>query len=148
VIRIVDGPHLDRFADGAIDALCDREWVVTDAADRTGLRLDGGAITYGEHGAEVSSVGLPPGAMQVPPDGRPIVMLADRPATGGYAVLACVAQADLGYPAQLAPGDAIRFDAITHDAAVEALRRRWSELDALEPVDPDGRDPAWAGALD
>ena len=50
-------------------------------------------------------MGLPLGAIQVPPDGRPIVMLADRPVTGGYVVPACVIRADIGRVAQLRTGD-------------------------------------------
>jgi biotin-dependent carboxylase-like uncharacterized protein len=147
-IRVVGGPHLDHFAGEAIDGLCSQEWIVSEAADRTGLRLEGGTIRFGPRGAEVRSLGLPAGAIQVPPDGRPIVLLADRPVTGGYAVLACVILADLGQAAQLAAGDSVRFIATTHDEAIEALRGRWSELGELESVTPDGRDAGWAGALD
>jgi biotin-dependent carboxylase-like uncharacterized protein len=147
-IRMLDGPHLDRFAGGAVDELCATQWIVSDASDRTGMRLEGGAIRHGPRGAEVASLGLPAGAIQVPPDGRPIITLADRPVTGGYAVLGCVILADLGVAAQRGAGDALRFSRIGHDEAIEAVRARWSELDGLEPVAPHGRDAEWAGALD
>jgi biotin-dependent carboxylase-like uncharacterized protein len=147
-LRVVGGPLLDRFAGHAIEDLCAHGWTVSEAADRTGIRLEGDAIRHGPGGAEVGSLGLPAGAIQVPPDGRPIVTLADRPVTGGYAVLACVAQADIGCAAQLATGDTVRFTAVSREEAIEALRRRWAELDALEPVAPDDRDAGWAGAMD
>jgi biotin-dependent carboxylase-like uncharacterized protein len=147
-IRVLDGPHLDRFAREAIGELCGRDWIVSEASDRTGLRLEGGAIPHGPRGAEVPSLGLPAGAIQVPADGRPIAMLSDHPVTGGYAVLGCVILADLGMAAQLAAGDACRFTQTTHDEAIEALRARWSELDRLEPIVPDRDQADWAGALD
>lgn len=73
-----------------------------------GYRLDGPAIEH-DGAPEIPSVGLPLGAVQVPPDGRPIVMLADRPVTGGYPVIACVRSADVDRVAQLLPGEPIRF---------------------------------------
>jgi antagonist of KipI len=144
-IHVLPGPHLDHFAEGALDALCAAGWAVSGAADRTGLRLEGGSIAHGPHGAEVPSIGLPVGAIQVPPDGRPIVMLADRPLTGGYAVLACVARADLGRLAQLIAGDRVQFVPISVTEALDALRRVEDELQDLDPVPEDGRDASWAG---
>jgi biotin-dependent carboxylase-like uncharacterized protein len=147
-IRVVAGPHIDHFAGGVADELCARDWIVSEAADRTGLRLEGGTIRHRPDGVEVGSLGLPAGAVQVPPDGQPILMLADRPVTGGYPVLACVIQADLGYAGQLGPGDSFRFMQVTHDSAIEALRQRWSELDELEVLTSAVDLADWAGALD
>lgn len=129
-IRILPGPHLDRFAPGAMERLCETAWTVASEADRMGYRLDGAAI---EHGAtpDVPSLGLPLGAVQVPPDGRPIIMLADRPVTGGYPVIGCVPAADVGRVAQLLPGEALRF-----------ARMGIGQASALEG------DAAWAGALE
>ncbi len=62
-------------------------------------------------GRELPSEGLVSGALQVPPDGRPILLLADHPVTGGYPVLAVVRSADIGLAAQLRPGHRIRFTA-------------------------------------
>jgi antagonist of KipI len=141
----VAGPHLDRFPDDALDAMCAAPWTVSDASDRTGLRLDGNRIVHRPPGAEVRSVGLPAGAIQVPPDGRPIIMLADRPVTGGYAVLACVARVDLGRLAQLSAGDQVRFMVTSLAEAVDALGSLEHELQHLEAVTHDGRDASWAG---
>lgn len=143
-IRIVAGPHADRLA---TDALTRAAWTVSPAADRTGVRLDGDPLTASD--AEVPSMGLPLGAVQVPPDGRPIVMLADRPVTGGYPVPACVIGADVGRVAQLRPGDALRFASVTLAEARRANRRSEEALAALEDVDaPPDDELGWAGALE
>jgi biotin-dependent carboxylase-like uncharacterized protein len=134
-IRIVGGPHPDAF-----ESLVG-EWTVGTEADRTGVRLDGPRLP----GGEVPSMGLPLGAIQVPPDGRPIVMLADRPVTGGYRVPACVIGADIGRVAQLRTGDTLRFVAVSIEDAVEAAAASERMLDALEHLDPDD-DIGWAGA--
>jgi antagonist of KipI len=138
-IRIVPGPHPDTIS--ALDA----EWTVAVEADRTGVRLDGPRID----GAEVPSMGLPLGAIQVPPDGRPIVMLADRPVTGGYRVPACVVRADVGRVAQLRTGDALTVASVSPEDARDALRRAEVELAALEPLEATEDDElGWAGSHD
>ena len=107
-LRVIPGPRDDWFVPGALDLLCGDTYVVTPASDRTGLRLDGPALPRARD-EELPSEGLVAGALQVPPGGRPILMLADHPATGGYPVIAVVASADLGLAAQLRPGSKIRF---------------------------------------
>ena len=107
-VRLWPGPRLDRFDDGAWDALLATTWEVLSASDRIGLRLDGRPLERVRHD-ELPSEGLLEGAIQVPPDGRPIVMLADHPATGGYPVIAVVDPADLGLVAQRSVGAAVRF---------------------------------------
>ena len=83
-------------------------YTVTPASDRTGLRLDGPALPRARRD-ELPSEGLVTGALQVPPSGRPILLLADHPVTGGYPVIAVVATADIGLAAQLRPGSRVRF---------------------------------------
>jgi biotin-dependent carboxylase-like uncharacterized protein len=134
-IRVVPGPH-----PGGIDRLL-AEWSVAVEADRTGVRLDGPAL---EPEGEVPSMGLPEGALQVPPDGRPIVMLADRPVTGGYPVPACVIRADVGRVAQLRTGDRLAFASVSMEEAGIALRRAEDELGAIEAHEEDGL--GWAGS--
>ena len=84
-LRVRAGPREDWFADGALDVLCGAEYTVTPASDRTGLRLDGPALTRARAG-ELPSEGMVTGALQVPPDGQPILLLADHGVTGGYPV--------------------------------------------------------------
>jgi allophanate hydrolase subunit 2 len=76
-----------------------------------GLRLTGPRLDRARDG-ELPSEGLVPGAVQVPPDGAPVLFLADHPVTGGYPVLAVVVTADLPLAAQLRPGDGVRFRAV------------------------------------
>lgn len=92
-------------------------------------------------------MGLPLGAIQVPPDGRPIVMLADRPVTGGYPVPALVIRADIGRVARLRPGDELRFASVSLDEGRTALRQATEELAALEALDTPADDElGWTGA--
>jgi allophanate hydrolase subunit 2 len=81
---------------------------VSPDSDRVGARLSGPALVRSRH-EELPSEGLVEGAIQVPPDGQPIVMLADHPTTGGYPVIAVVDPADLRHVAQAAPGTTLRF---------------------------------------
>ena len=102
------GPRADWFADDALERLCATTYTVTPASNRIGLRLDGAPLERVREG-ELASEGMVLGAVQVPPDGLPVVFLADHPTTGGYPVLAVVRDDDLWMCAQLRPGDEVRF---------------------------------------
>jgi allophanate hydrolase subunit 2 len=80
-------------------------------------------------GGETISEGVPRGAVQVLPNGEPIILLADHQTTGGYRVPAVVASDDLWRVAQLRPGNTLRFALVTVEAAVEALRVRAAWLE-------------------
>jgi allophanate hydrolase subunit 2 len=108
VLRVIAGPRDDWFAPGALDTLCAGPYTVTQDSDRTGLRLDGPVLARARDG-ELPSEGLATGSLQVPPGGRPILMLADHPVTGGYPVIAVVTSADIPLAAQLRPGSRITF---------------------------------------
>lgn len=108
VARVWPGPRRDWFEDAAWAHLVTAEFTVLPASDRVGLRLDGPALVRRTL-RELPSEGLIEGAIQVPPDGRPIVMLADHPVTGGYPVIAVVDPADLPVVAQAAAGATLRF---------------------------------------
>ncbi|MFN8022527.1 MAG: biotin-dependent carboxyltransferase family protein [Acidimicrobiales bacterium] len=108
LVRIWPGPRLDWFAGDAFEALLTAIWHVQPASDRVGLRLDGPALVRARHD-ELPSEGMVEGALQVPPDGHPIVMLADHPATGGYPVIAVVDPADLRQVAQRPAGSQVHF---------------------------------------
>ena len=110
VLRILPGPRRDWFDPAAWTALTSEDWLVTADSDRVGLRLSGPELVR-QRDDELPSEGLVPGALQVPPDGAPVLFLADHPVTGGYPVLAVVATADLGAAAQLRPGDRLRLRA-------------------------------------
>lgn len=107
-LALEPGPRADRFTADARAALFDAIWTVTADADRTGIRLDGPELTRIRTG-ELPSEGMVPGALQVPPSGRPTILLADGPVTGGYPVIAVVADPSLDALAQARPGTRIRF---------------------------------------
>ena len=110
VLRVLPGPRRDWLAAAAWTALTAQDWTVSPDSDRVGLRLAGPRLDRARTD-ELPSEGLVPGAVQVPPDGAPVLFLADHPVTGGYPVLAVVATADVGAAAQLRPGDTLMFRA-------------------------------------
>ncbi|WP_235038043.1 5-oxoprolinase/urea amidolyase family protein [Microbacterium sp. 18062] len=107
-VDLMPGPRADWFAASAHRALFDADWTVSAQADRIGMRLDGPMLDRIRPG-ELPSEGMVPGALQVPPSGRPAVLLADGPVTGGYPVIAVVTDAALDRLAQAAPGARLRF---------------------------------------
>jgi biotin-dependent carboxylase-like uncharacterized protein len=112
-VRVVLGPQADAFGGESIARLLEAEWTVGKDSDRTGCRLDGPSLPH-LGPAEIVSDGMLPGCIQVPPDGRPILMLADCPTTGGYPKVATVIVADLPVVAQALPGEGtIRFEEVS-----------------------------------
>ncbi|MFB6839518.1 biotin-dependent carboxyltransferase family protein [Streptomyces sp. NPDC056361] len=108
VLRVRLGPRDDWFTAAALRALATRAYRVSPASNRIGLRLEGAALERAVPG-ELASEGMVLGAVQVPPDGHPVVFLADHPTTGGYPVVGVVREADLDAAAQAVPGTAVRF---------------------------------------
>ncbi|MFB7591835.1 biotin-dependent carboxyltransferase family protein [Streptomyces sp. NPDC056169] len=108
VLRVRLGPRDDWFTAAALRTLATRAYRVSPASNRIGLRLEGPALDRARPG-ELASEGMVLGAVQVPPDGRPVVFLADHPTTGGYPVVGVVREADLGAAAQAVPGTPVRF---------------------------------------
>ncbi|MFI4946815.1 MAG: allophanate hydrolase, partial [Burkholderiales bacterium] len=111
-VRVVLGTQEHHFAADTVARFLADAWRVAATSDRIGLRLEGEPLRH--HGAaEILSDGMVPGSIQVPPDGRPIVMLADGPTTGGYPKIATVLTSDLPLLAQLVPGEGeVRFERI------------------------------------
>ncbi|MFB7894087.1 5-oxoprolinase/urea amidolyase family protein [Microbacterium sp. NPDC056044] len=107
-LELAPGPRADWFAPAALATLYDAVWTVSNDADRVGVRLDGPELTRLRTG-ELASEGMVPGALQVPPRGRPTILLADGPVTGGYPVIAVVTDESLDLVAQARPGTRIRF---------------------------------------
>ncbi|WP_193607127.1 biotin-dependent carboxyltransferase family protein [Nocardioides lijunqiniae] len=107
-LRVRPGPRADWFAPGTFAAMCRAPYVVGEASDRVGMRLEGPRLERVREG-ELPSEGMVLGAVQVPPSGLPVVLLADHPPTGGYPVPAVVEEDDLWRCAQLRPGDLVRF---------------------------------------
>ncbi|ADP69424.1 urea amidolyase related protein [Rhodomicrobium vannielii ATCC 17100] len=129
-LRIMRGPNADYFAASAFEALLGGAYTVTPASDRMGLRLDGKPLDRAKPG-EVPSQGTTAGALQVPPDGQPILLLADRQTTGGYPRIATVIGADIAAAGRLVAGMAVRFAEVGREEAVAALKARTEWLAAL-----------------
>lgn len=106
-LAVLRGVRDDWFGDEAWRALLEGTFEVSDASNRVGLRLAGPRID--RRTGELPSEGLVPGAIQVPPDGRPVLFLRDHPVTGGYPVIGVVAGGALDAAAQVRPGDRVRF---------------------------------------
>jgi len=102
-IRVILGPQKDHFSEAMIETFLSSAFTVGLDSDRVGARLDGPRLAHSGP-SEIVSDGMVPGCVQVPPDGRPIVMLADCPTTGGYPKIGCVVSDDLGVVAQAVPG--------------------------------------------
>jgi len=109
VLRAGPGPRLDWLADRS--ALSGTTWTVSSQSDRVGIRLTGPVLRRAEerHDAELPSEGVVRGAVQVPTGGQPLIFLADHPVTGGYPVVAVVAEADVDRAAQAVPGQQVRL---------------------------------------
>lgn len=113
VLRVTLGPRDDWFTDTALRTLTRHPYAVSSASNRIGLRTEGPALERARAG-ELPSEGMVLGAVQVPPDGCPVVFLADHPTTGGYPVIAVVHPSDLPDAAQATPGTPVRFVAVRH----------------------------------
>jgi len=116
-VRYVASPH------PASVSLARRAWRISARSNRQGLRLEGGALsTTGDDGV---SEAVAPGTLQLPPDGQPIVLLADAQTVGGYPRLGHVIAVDLPRLAQMCPGDALHFQPVDigHARALQAIRR-------------------------
>jgi biotin-dependent carboxylase-like uncharacterized protein len=107
VLRCLPGPRADWCPSGLEGRLDAASYVAGNDSDRVGLRLEGEALARRD--GELPSEGVVLGAVQLPPDGQPVVFLNDHPTTGGYPVVAVVVGADLPRCAQVRPGDAVRL---------------------------------------
>ncbi len=121
-LRVVAGPQLGWFTEPALVGLFGGEFIVDMRSDRSGIRLKGPGLRL-EKPEELGSQGVLPGAIQVPPDGQPVILGWDGPVTGGYPVIAGVIAADLGRLGQLRPGDKVSFRALDPEEA----RAAWAE---------------------
>jgi KipI family sensor histidine kinase inhibitor len=124
-LRVVPGPHADQFDAAALERLADAVFVVQPESNRVGIRLrttDAVALRDGSGGGTLDSQGIVTGAVQVPPDGDPVVLGPDHATLGGYPVLAVVVSADHGRLGQCAPGTRVRLVPVALEGADEARR--------------------------
>lgn len=126
VVRVIRGRHADQFAsDWAAQS-----FQVSVHSDRMGIRLAGSFVARKER-ADLLSSPVVPGTVQVPPDGLPILLLADAQTIGGYPQLCHVISVDMPLVAQLRPGDTLRFQIITLEEAVKLRAARERALGLL-----------------
>jgi len=139
VIDVTPGPHLACFRPEAWDIFQKDAFEVTLQSDRMGFRL-AGPVLHHQGKADLVSQGLPAGAVQVPGDGQPIVMMPDHPTTGGYTCIAAVTKVSMPLLAQCQPGvSRLRFRVVSVELAQESLQ------DALQRVTsgPDIEEDVW-----
>ena len=115
VLDLVMGAQIGEFSGTSLFEAFNREWTLDSRADRMGIRLLGPQLVY--QGAPMISEGIPLGAVQVPPDGQPIVLLNDRQTIGGYPRLGALTPLALAQLAQCMPGAVVRFRAVVQDEA-------------------------------
>ncbi len=144
-VRVLLGPQQDHFTPDAIALFLSQPWQATAAQDRMGIRFQGQALAHVNAAAtDIVSDGVAPGAIQVPANGLPIVLLADGQTVGGYPKIATVISADLPRLAHLRPGTRIRirFEAVSLAQAHRALQdgcARWQRwLASRETYLPPG----------
>jgi biotin-dependent carboxylase-like uncharacterized protein len=125
-IRVVLGPQDDEFSDEAKALFLGSEWKISATSDRMGYRLEGPVIEH-LHGHNIVSDGTVDGSIQVPGNGAPIVLMADRGTSGGYPKIATLITADLGRFAQTPAGSGFRFRAVPM-AEAQAELKKFTEL--------------------
>jgi biotin-dependent carboxylase-like uncharacterized protein len=122
-------PAIRVTAPADASALCGPSWQVREDSDRMGLRLRGPALA--RHTGHMLTEGVPLGAVQVPPDGQPIILFVEHQTTGGYPKIANVISADFHSLGQLRPRDPVRFEQVSIGAALALLRAQEDWLRAL-----------------
>ncbi len=132
-LRIVAGPQEDAFRKDALSVITNNAYRLSSQSDRMGYRLQGPAVSLTQQTQHISDA-TATGALQVPHDGQPILLMADRQTTGGYPKIAVVIAADLHLAGQLLPGDSLRFITSTLEEAKAALDAQWNAIaQALPP---------------
>lgn len=132
-LRVIRGPQDAMFSADGMQTFLTGTYTVTNECDRMGVRLDGPQIGYAPGcNGNINSDGIAFGSIQVPPNGKPIIMMAERQTTGGYTKIAAVATADLPLLAQAKPGMKIRFAEIAVEQAQALLRQQAEHMRALQ----------------
>ncbi len=121
-VRVVMGPQDDHFTEAGLATLLASTYTISRASDRMGMRLEGPMLEHSRKGYNIVSDGIAPGSIQVPGNGLPIVLLADRQTTGGYPKVATVISADLPAVGRMMPGATISFAAVDVETAERAAR--------------------------
>lgn len=137
-VRVIPGPQQEQFSPEGIETFYASPYTVTESSDRQGVRLEGPQIESVDGRYDIVSDAVVFGAIQVPGDGKPIVLLADSQTTGGYAKIGVVATVDLPLLAQASPGTAIRFTEVEVSAAQRLMRERRNAIVEADMFDQLG----------
>jgi antagonist of KipI len=132
-LRVTRGPHSNWFEHATVRTLVSHRYVVTEDANRMGLRLTGPALAT-RGGGRMITEGVSLGAIQVPPAGQPIILFVDQQTTGGYPIIANVIAADLPSIGQLRPRNEIRFEMTSFERARQLIIEQETLLSAGEDV--------------
>lgn len=132
-IHVVPGPHLDAFSEEALRTFLSSTYEVTPQSDRMGYKLKGPKLEH-QTSADIISEAIPLGGIQVPANGQPILLMADRQTTGGYTRIATVISSDIPYLAQAMPGCKLRFREVSVEEAQNTYREKERFLRTLERV--------------
>jgi biotin-dependent carboxylase-like uncharacterized protein len=139
-LRVLLGPQDDYFSPAGIRIFFAGSYKLSARSDRMGYRLEGPAVEHAK-GFNIVSDGIALGAIQIPGDGRPIVLMADRQSTGGYPKLGYVIRTDIARLAQCRAGDAVQFESVALETAraelFAALRTVRASLAAASPLGGD-----------
>jgi biotin-dependent carboxylase-like uncharacterized protein len=128
-LRVIIGPHEDRFTSDGLRIFLSSSYIVTSESNRMGYRLKGPRITHRESPIVVSEA-TPLGAVQVPGQGNPVILLRERGTTGGYTKIACVITVDLNLLAQIFPGEEIYFRSVDLEEAHRLDKDHWEALES------------------
>jgi len=128
-LRVIMGPNEDRFTEKGIKTFLESAYHVTPESNRMGYRLEGPEIEHAK-GPIIVSESTPLGAIQVPGQGKPLVLLHERGTTGGYTKIACIITADIDVIAQAPFGQALRFKTVRVSEAHDAEAKRRQALEA------------------
>ncbi len=131
ILRVILGPQQDRFSSKGLATFLSSEYTVSPQSDRMGYRLEGPRIEHVQ-GADIISEAIARGAVQVPGDGLPIIMLWDAQVSGGYTKIANVITADHDLLGQTMPGETVRFRDVTLEEARAALRRQEMRIEEVK----------------
>jgi antagonist of KipI len=132
-LRVILGPQEDRFTPKGIETFLSSEYAVSAQSDRMGYRMQGPKIEHVK-GADIISESIGRGAVQVPLDGNPIIMLWDAQVSGGYTKIATVISADLDKLAQIMPGEKLRFQSVSIAEAHRALREEVERFQKVQKL--------------
>jgi len=130
IIKVLKGPQFNYFSEESIKNFFSQNYKITNLTDRMGMRLQG-TILENIINTNIRSEGITRGAIQVPPDGQPIILLSDYPTIGGYPKIANIISADYDLLAQKTPGTNISFQCIELEEAEELYKKRHENISKI-----------------